>query len=640
MIGRRLGHYEVIEELGRGGMGVVYLARQDGLDRLVAVKVLAAVDAELAARLRREARVLSELHHPHIVSIYDVGEVSGSPYFVMAYCAGGSVADVLAQQGRLTVGQAVNVLASTSSALAAMHSLGLVHRDVKPSNVLLSADGQPFLSDLGIVGGGDRSRMTATGSLLGTIGYSAPELLDNAHHSPACDTFSLGVLGYEIVSGRHPFARPSLSGVLDAVRRGVYPPLAELAPGVPTRLAELITSAMSIDPGQRPPDLDRLSHTVLTVAAPERVRVVHRDAGTQRESARSLDSAAPAAAHGPDHENMRARIEATGIRATPLPNSVEPTPSQEPASPASRHRLSRALGVVVAAVAIGAVATVVVSMDEGSMRVGTKTDYATSDLPYGIVFDGTNIWITNVDVNTVSKMDPATGAKTDYPTGDGPDGIVFDGASIWITNFRADTVSKMNPATGAKTDYPTGDGPDGIVFDGASIWITNSNGNTVSKMNPATGIKIDYPTGDGPDGIVFDGASIWITNSDGDTVSKMYPHTGIKTDYPTGDTPNGIVFDGTSIWITNLRADTVSKMNPVTGAKTDYPTGDGPFGIVFDGTSIWITNVRADTVSKMNPVTGAKTDYPTGKGPNWIVFDGTSIWITNSDGDTVSKMVP
>ena len=248
MIGRRLGHYEVIEELGRGGMGVVYLPRQDGLDRLVAVKVLAAVDAELAARLRREARVLSELHHPHIVSVYDVGEVSGSPYFVMAYCAGGSVADVLAQQGRLTVGQAVNVLASTSSALAAMHSLGLVHRDVKPSNVLLSADGQPFLSDLGIVGGGDRSRMTATGSLLGTIGYCAPELLDNAHHSPACDTFSLGVLGYEIVSGRHPFARPSLSGVLDAVRRGVYPPLAELAPGVPTRLAELITSAMSLDP--------------------------------------------------------------------------------------------------------------------------------------------------------------------------------------------------------------------------------------------------------------------------------------------------------------------------------------------------------------------------------------------------------
>ncbi len=292
MIGRRLGHYEVIEELGRGGMGVVYLARQDGLDRLVAVKVLAAVDAELAARLRREARVLSELHHPHIVSIYDVGEVSGSPYFVMAYCAGGSVADVLAQQGRLTVGQAVNVLASTSSALAAMHSLGLVHRDVKPSNVLLSADGQPFLSDLGIVGGGDRSRMTATGNLLGTIGYSAPELLDNAHHSPACDTFSLGVLGYEIVSGRHPFAGPSLSGVLDAVRRGVYPPLADVVPGVPTRLAELITSAMSLDPAQRPHDLDRLSHAFLTVAHPNACEFPTRycNAGQGCPTTRSLQT--------------------------------------------------------------------------------------------------------------------------------------------------------------------------------------------------------------------------------------------------------------------------------------------------------------------------------------------------------------
>ena len=113
--------YELDQEIGRGGMGIVYLARQDGLDRLVAVKLLAGVNADFALRLRREARVMSELHHPHIVSIYDFGEVSGSPYFAMAYCAGGSVADVLSQQTRLTVGQAVNVLASMSGALSAMH---------------------------------------------------------------------------------------------------------------------------------------------------------------------------------------------------------------------------------------------------------------------------------------------------------------------------------------------------------------------------------------------------------------------------------------------------------------------------------------------------------------------------------------
>jgi len=276
MIGKRLGQYEIVEELGRGGMGVVYLARQEGLQRLVALKVLASMDAEFAARLRREAQVLSELHHPHIVSVYDFGETEGTPYFVMAYCAGGSVTDVMASQGALTVGQSVNVLAAVSSALSAMHSHGLVHRDVKPSNVLLSADGQPFLSDLGIVGGDDRSRMTATGNLVGTIGYSAPELLDNAVHTPACDTFSLGVLGYEIVSGDQPFAGRSLSGVLDAIRRGSFPPLAQTAPEVPSKLAALIESALSVDPKQRPGDLEKFSHELLAVAPTEHVRSVRR----------------------------------------------------------------------------------------------------------------------------------------------------------------------------------------------------------------------------------------------------------------------------------------------------------------------------------------------------------------------------
>jgi len=387
VIGERLGHYEILEELGRGGMGVVYLARQDGLDRLVAVKVLAAMDAELAARLRREARVLSELHHPHIVSIYDLGEVAGNPYFVMAYCAGGSVTDVLAQQGSLTVGQAVNVLAATSSALSAMHSLGLVHRDVKPSNVLLSADGQPFLSDLGIVGGEERSRMTATGSLVGTLGYSAPELLDNAHHSPACDTFSLGVLGYEIISGRQPFVGRSLSGVLDAVRRGVYPPLAEVAHGVPAALAELISSAMSLDPAQRPADLEQFSHAFLTVARPERVRAIQHDSPTEISVARTT-APSPALETTPNQGNISAQGSATRIRVAPLLDSSEPPPPPEPAARAP-GRLSRRLVAGAAAVALVGVAAAIAiahnkdngSPPEGAGVSGSAPGFSVTTLP-------------------------------------------------------------------------------------------------------------------------------------------------------------------------------------------------------------------------------------------------------------------
>ena len=543
MIGRRLGHYEVIEELGRGGMGVVYLPRQDGLDRLVAVKVLAAVDAELAARLRREARVLSELHHPHIVSIYDVGEVSGSPYFVMAYCAGGSVADVLVQQGRLTVGQAVNVLASTSSALAAMHSLGLVHRDVKPSNVLLSADGQPFLSDLGIVGGGDRSRMTATGSLLGTIGYSAPELLDNAHPSPACDTFSLGVLGYEIVSGRHPFAGPSLSGVLDAVRRGVYPPLTDVVPGVPTRLAELITSAMSLDPAQRPHDLDRLSHAFLTVASPERVRVVQREAATQGEVARRFVPWPP----GADNDAPLAQVDPTRLRVTPGLVVSEPARPPEPAPPGHKQRLSRVLAVLAAAVVLGVIAVVVVALtrDDGSTTAPTLSSLQAT---------GTSLQATGTSL-------PAIGARTDFQTGNFPMAVAFGGTNVWIANFVDDSVSRMNAATNERTDFPTGSGPRAVAFDGGSVWIANYEDDTVSRMNPWTGARTDFRTGSGPRAVAFDGTNVWIANFADDTVSRMNPSTGNKADFRTGSGPTAVAFDGTNVWIANFADDTVSRMN-------------------------------------------------------------------------------
>ena len=251
----RIGPYEVLHEIGRGGMGVVFLARQPSLNRLVAVKVLLTDNAELAQRMRREADVLAELQHPNIVTIHDVGEVGRKPYLAMAYCAGGSLSQALREQGRLTPGQAATALSAVAEALAALHAKGLVHRDVKPSNILLSGDGDPYLGDLGLAAGGDAPSITTSGSLLGTIGYTAPELLDGHDASPASDVFALGVLGYQLLSGRLPFAGQHVAAVIDACRRGDRPPLGQLATDAPPALVDLVESALATDPAQRPADL-------------------------------------------------------------------------------------------------------------------------------------------------------------------------------------------------------------------------------------------------------------------------------------------------------------------------------------------------------------------------------------------------
>ena len=186
MIGTVIDGYEVLEEIGRGGMGVVYLARQQSLDRLVALKFLPFADQALAQRLQREASALADIQHPNIVPIFSVGQHNGSPYYAMAYCPGGSLADVGRANGTLTTGQVCGLLAPVADALSALHRRGMVHRDVKPSNVLLSADGQPFLSDFGLVLGAASSRSTASAQMLGTLGYSAPIMATNSSPYSTC----------------------------------------------------------------------------------------------------------------------------------------------------------------------------------------------------------------------------------------------------------------------------------------------------------------------------------------------------------------------------------------------------------------------------------------------------------------------
>ena len=276
MIGQTIDQFEILEQIGRGGMGAVYLARQQGLERLVALKVLPFADAALGQRLRREASMLAELQHPNIIPIYAVGEVNGSPYYVMAFCPGGTLAEVQQQNGMLTDGQLCGLLAPIADALAALHRRGVLHRDIKPSNVLLSADGQPFLCDFGLVMSNTSSRMTGSGNILGTIGYSAPELLKGGAPSSAADVFSFGVLGYELASGRQPFVGVHVSGVLDAVRRGEFVPLASLSPHVSPTLVAVIESCLSRDPLARPADLAVTANEIRAVAHVEPVAPLRR----------------------------------------------------------------------------------------------------------------------------------------------------------------------------------------------------------------------------------------------------------------------------------------------------------------------------------------------------------------------------
>jgi serine/threonine-protein kinase len=230
------GRYVPARVLGRGGMSVVYLARDTLLDRFVAIKLLAGhlLDDEGALqRFEREARAVARLSHPGIVQVFDVAEDERGPYLVLEYVPGASLADVLVAEGRLSAHDAASVCCDLAAALAAVHAAGLVHRDVKPHNILIGDDGRVRLGDFGIAQQPDATRLTSTGLVLGTAAYLAPEQATGADVTGAADVYALGIVLLESLSGRHPES-PG-----DAV-------------AMPGALAEIATACLASDPARRP----------------------------------------------------------------------------------------------------------------------------------------------------------------------------------------------------------------------------------------------------------------------------------------------------------------------------------------------------------------------------------------------------
>lgn len=277
--GERIGHYELLEELGRGGMGTVYRARDLEDGRTVALKVLPAelsLNASLVQRFRREVQTMRHLEHRHIVNICDVGEADHSYYFTMEYMAGGSLEKLLQQRGRLSVPEAIDVAIQVSEALDYSHQRNLVHRDIKPANVLLSEDGVVKLSDFGIAKVVEATRMTVTGGIVGTVDYMAPEQAEGRAITPKTDIYAMGAMLYHMLTGRVPFPGETPSQVIQQHRFSLPEPPRNLVPEMPENLSMLIEVMLQKDPAKRIPTAAALIHTlqkikdqVATAGAPE-----------------------------------------------------------------------------------------------------------------------------------------------------------------------------------------------------------------------------------------------------------------------------------------------------------------------------------------------------------------------------------
>jgi serine/threonine protein kinase len=285
--GDEFAGYRIERALGRGGMGVLYLAVEPGLERRVALKLIApeaASDEVFSRRFAEESRVAASIEHPNVVPIYAAGEESGVPYIAMRYVSGSDLGKRLARAGKLEPTVATALIGQVGNGLDAIHAAGLVHRDVKPANVLLSegaGEDHAYITDFGVARNvATESGLTQTGRFVGTLDYVAPEQISGGAVDARADVYALGCLLFKLLTGEVPFPKDGEAARLYAHLNDPPPAPSLYVPGVPMALDDVVIRAMSKEPGDRYPSAGDLGRAAAAALSGERPTVPERTVAT------------------------------------------------------------------------------------------------------------------------------------------------------------------------------------------------------------------------------------------------------------------------------------------------------------------------------------------------------------------------
>jgi serine/threonine protein kinase len=264
-----LGDYEIMAELGRGGMATVFLAHDIALGRKVAIKVMSPQlfsGEGMAERFKREARTAAQLSHPHIIPIYSVQESGDLLFFVMKFIEGRPLDSIIREVGPLPIPMVRTILMQVGGALGYAHKRGVIHRDIKPANIMLDADGWAIVTDFGIAKVSETQGLTVTGATVGTPSYMSPEQCAAQELTGATDQYSLGVVAYEMLSGKLPFTAESVMAVMYAHFNQPPRPVIQVRPDVPMDLASTVMRMLEKDPAQRFPTLEAATSAMGSVS--------------------------------------------------------------------------------------------------------------------------------------------------------------------------------------------------------------------------------------------------------------------------------------------------------------------------------------------------------------------------------------
>ncbi|HEX6601072.1 MAG TPA: protein kinase, partial [Solirubrobacterales bacterium] len=555
-IGADVAGYRIEELIARGGMGVVYRATHLGLERPVALKVIARelVDRPgFRERFLRESRLAARLEHPSVVPIYDSRDVDGELIVAMRLIRGGDLRRLIDREGPLPPHRALNYLAQVADALDAAHAAGIVHRDVKPHNILIEGD-RAYLSDFGLAKAFDESGAASGASVVGTAQYMSPEQWRGDSIGPAADVYSLGCVLYEAITGIAPFEREE----------------ADTPPQMPQGVEESIRRAVAKDPAAR-----------------------YRTAGALIAAARAAEGS---------------EVRPTAVLSRDASErSTVPNRSQSFFGRMGMRASVWLLGGV--AILVGAIVAAALFLLLGSEGPEVSDPIEVGTPPLRIAAGPTSVWVTSERDGTLSLLDRETGEVIGTRRIPSVSGVGVGRNWTWATVPERGMVLRIDPisrSTLRKVRVPGKPGP--IALGGGRVWVADQDGRGISVLN-AEGASL-YRGGLPPQALglrlAWGDHALWVAIADAGVIRRVDAGTLLAGEpIRVGRGPAGVTVAGGFVWVANSRSGTVSKVDPALRDVIQViEVGGHPGGIDAGTSAVWVANREDDTVSRIDLESG------------------------------------
>jgi serine/threonine protein kinase len=608
-IGSELFGYRLEALLGRGGMGVVYRAYDRRLKRLVALKLIApelAEDERFRERFLAETEVAASLEHPNVVPIHDAGEFDGQLYLAMRYVEGSDLKTLLTEQGALDPARSIAICSQVAGALDEAHDHGLVHRDVKPSNVLLDQREHVYLADYGL------SRRlsdagTAAGLSLGTPAYAAPEQIQGGDVDGRADVYSLGCVLYECLTGEAPFTGDSDLALLWAHVQEPPPKVSGHNPALPEAIDGVIATAIAKDPDNRYASCDELIEAASDALGVNRP-VTIRDRKALVLTALGVAIAAAAVVAGV----LLSQGSGHPARPSTTPTFAPKVDSLQRIDPKT-NRLMATIGTGAGADAVAA--------GEGAVLVAST------------------------DAQAVSRIDPLTNAVVKQASTAGqPRSIALDNYGLWVTtshNYNSYssspfcTLSLLDPHT-LLTDYAVSQGQacGPVVSRGGLTWYGGSV-ESLLLIDPLTGeARLKIPVGNISEpeahGLALGAGAVWLASPFTEEVLR-FDRRGRRTAIAigSGSFPSDVAVGEGGVWVVDSVRNRVVEIDP--SRKTIVrmiAVGHDPVAVAAGAGSVWVANHEDGTVSRIDPRSGRVTHFEVGPNPTTIAVGEGAVWVT------------